>query len=69
MHPKDIIFSVNEYDSDGDVTDKGVFLHFGETRVKAAETIDDFLLIVQHMKAMVSEIEDNYIHKPSRIDS
>ena len=42
MHPKDIVFSVNEYDSDGDATDKGVFLHFGETRVKAADSIEDF---------------------------
>ena len=63
MHPKDIVFSVNEYDSDGDATDKGVFLHFGETRVKAADSIDDFRSIVQHMKAMVSEIEENYTHE------
>jgi len=60
MHPKDIVFSVNEYDSDGDATDKGVFLHFGETRVKAADTIEDFRSIVQHMNAMVREIEENY---------
>ena len=63
MHPKDIVFSVNEYDRDGDVTDKGVFLHFGETRVKAADSIEDFRSIVQHMKAMVSEIEENYTHE------
>ena len=61
MHPKDIVFSVNEYDSDGDATDKGVFLHFGEARVKAADSIDDFLSIVQHMNAMVREIEDIYM--------
>ena len=60
MHPKNIGFSVNEYDSDGDATDKGVFLHFGETRVKAADSIDDFRSIVQHMNAMVREIEENY---------
>ena len=60
MHPKDIVFSVNEHDSDGDATDKGVFLHFGETRVKAADSIDDFRSIVQHMNAMVREIEENY---------
>ena len=63
MRPKDIVFSVNEYDRDGDVTDKGVFLHFGETRVKAADSIDDFRSIVQHMKTMVSEIEENYTHE------
>ncbi len=33
MKPKDIMFSVNEYDRDGDCTEKGIFLHFGETRL------------------------------------
>lgn len=60
MHPKNIMFSVNEYDRDGDATDEGVFLHFGGTRVKAAENISDFRTIVQHMESMVREIEENY---------
>jgi len=34
---KDIIFSVHDYDQDGDAVDRGIFLHFGETRVKVAE--------------------------------
>lgn len=60
MHPKNIAFSVNDYDRDGDATDEGIFLHFGGTRVKAAESIEDFRTIVQHMEAMVREIEENY---------
>jgi len=62
MHPKDITFSVNDYDSDGDLTDEGIFLHFGKTRVHAAESTEDFRTIVQHMEAMVREIEENYPH-------
>ena len=27
----DVCFSVNEYDCDGDISDKGIFLHFGNT--------------------------------------
>ncbi len=60
MKPKDIMFSVNEYDRDGDCTDKGVFLHFGETKVKAADGIKEFAEIVRHFEAMVEEIETNY---------
>jgi hypothetical protein len=60
MHPKEILFSVNEYDRDGDVTEEGIFLHFGGTRVKAAENIGDFRAIVDCMKSMVREIDDYY---------
>ena len=60
MRPKDIMFSVNDYDRDGEATDKGIFLHFGGTRVKAAENIEEFRTIVDHMESMVREIEENY---------
>lgn len=60
MHPKYITFSVNEYDRDGDATDEGIFLHFNDCRVKAADNINDFRSIVEHMEAMVREIEENY---------
>ena len=60
MHPKKIAFSVNEYDSDGDETDVGVFLHFEGARVKAADSIADFRTIVDHMESMLREIDENY---------
>ena len=60
MHPKEITFYVNIYDSDGDVVEKGIFLNFGDTSVKAAENISDFRSIVEHMELMIREIEENY---------
>ena len=60
MSPNEIMFSVNDYDRDGDIAEEGVFLHFGSTRVKAAESIANFRTIVQHMERMVREIEENY---------
>lgn len=60
MQPRHITFSINEYDRDGDCTEKGVFLHFDNTRVKAADTIKDFADIVRHFEAMVAEIEQNH---------
>jgi hypothetical protein len=61
MKPSEIMFSVNAYDSDGDIVQKGVFLHFGDTRVRAADSIKEFSDILQHLEAMVEEIETNYM--------
>lgn len=59
MNPKDIRFSVNDYDQDGDIAQRGVFLHFGDTRVMAAETIDEFATIVECMQQILDEIRGN----------
>jgi hypothetical protein len=56
---KDISFSINKYDKDGDITDEGIFLHFGETMVKVSSSFDDFKTIVNEFKKMIKEIEDN----------
>lgn len=60
MRPQDITFSINHYDRDGDCCDKGVFLHFGMTMVKAADSIEEFQSIVGHFSLMVDEILENY---------
>jgi hypothetical protein len=60
MHPERISFSVHDYDSDGDISERGVFLHFGDTRVKAADSIKEFRSILRHFESIVNEIESNY---------
>jgi hypothetical protein len=60
MSPEEIMFSVNRYDRDGDLAEKGIFLHFGETIVKAAKDIEEFRAITRHMEAMVNEIDENH---------
>jgi hypothetical protein len=57
---KDIIFSVHDYDQDGDAVDRGIFLHFGETRVKVADNLNEFREVVERISKMVDEIRDNY---------
>jgi hypothetical protein len=60
-HPNEILFSVNEYDKNGDLTEMGVYLHFGDTKVKVADSKVDFCENIVHcMKEMVTEIDDNY---------
>lgn len=60
-HPRQIQFSVNTYDQDGDCQEKGVFLWFGNTRVLVAETPEDFIAAMPaHMEKIAQEIGENY---------
>jgi len=54
-------FSVNEYTRDGDITDDGIFLHFGDTKVKVANDIEGFKKFIEHINEMVGEIEENWL--------
>lgn len=40
--------------------DMGIYLHYGNCRVKAARTLDEFKELIAHMQAMASEMEENY---------
>lgn len=59
-HPREINFSLSNYDKDGDKIESGVFLHFGGTRIKVAETVADFREIVPHFEAMIDEIGSTF---------
>jgi hypothetical protein len=52
-------FSINDYDSDGDIFGNGVFLHFGDTRIKISDDIEGFNGFIDHLKGMRSEISEN----------
>lgn len=45
---------------DGDCTDRGVFLHFGDCRVKVAHDIEDFKQLPARVQGMVDEVVENY---------
>ena len=55
---KKITFSVNEYDRDGDVTEKGVFLHFGDTRVLVCDFVEEFPDVLQNIEDIKKELEN-----------
>lgn len=63
MQLTDIAFSVHDYDWEGDITDKGIFLHFGEVRVKVAENLAEFEAFAERINSMTEEIEENYANK------
>lgn len=54
-----VTFSVNEYDSDGDVSERGIFIHFGNVRVKVGERVDDLTSVIDQLTSCRKEIVDN----------
>ena len=54
------LFSINEYDKDGDICETGIFLHFGETRIKIAESVSDITEFINNIKNIQKEIVENY---------
>ena len=58
MNLRDITFSVNRYDCDGDMMQEGVFLHFGDCAVvKVCDSVLEFFNFVSRIKAIEREIE------------
>lgn len=55
-----VLFSINRYDRDGDINEIGIWLHFGDTSVKVAETLEDLSGFINQLKEMFQEIEENY---------
>lgn len=53
-------FSVNDFDFEGDVVEKGIYLHFGDTRIKVADSGADFGAFIENLKVLRKEIQDNY---------
>ena len=52
----DIFFTINRYDRDGDLIDNGIFLHFDETIIKVAETIEEYDKVINHVISIKKEI-------------
>lgn len=55
-----IYFSINSYDSDGDVYEDGVYLHFGDTTIRVAENYIEFKEVVDRISLMQKQIEEMY---------
>lgn len=54
-----VTFSVNEYDYEGDIMEKGIYLHFNNTRIKVADTIEEYEKLVDDLESIVDELNEN----------
>ena len=58
MNLRDITFSVNRYDCDGDMMQEGVFLHFGDAAVvKVCGSVQKFGEFVERVNTIARDIE------------
>jgi len=53
-------FTINEYDSDGDCIENGIYIHFDNTRIKMGESLKDFKELLSHLQKIYDEISENY---------
>ena len=53
-------FSINSYDSDGDVYETGIYLHYDDTRIRVAKPdIEAFEKYIAYLESMVDDIAEN----------
>jgi hypothetical protein len=58
---KDVYFSMNRYDNNGNNVENGVFLHIGDTIVKICESPYDFKHFTQQITTIDNEISRDYM--------
>ena len=52
-----ITFSIGSHDRDGDVCEDGIFIHFGNTRIRVAGSFLEYLSFLTELRSMAPEIE------------
>jgi len=61
----DIHFSVNSFDQDGDLYEKGIYLHFGVASIKVAEDMEGYNKFIVEIQSMGEEIAEVYAIPPT----
>ena len=54
-----VCFTVNEYDQDGGLVERGIYLHFGDTRIRVGD-LSELRQVAKTLSTMVAEIQENY---------
>jgi hypothetical protein len=63
MSKQDISFSIGDFDANGDVFEKGIYFHFGDTRIKMSDTLDELKELSVTIQEIVTEIEENWCYE------
>lgn len=65
-----VTFSINLHDSDGDVYENGIFLHFGDRAIVRFEDYEELENFIQHYSLHgLKEIRENLGIEPQNIDN
>lgn len=61
MKIEDIMFSVNQYDSQGDIWEEGIYLHIGDICITIGDynNLNKFIAKLENIK---KEYADTYLH-------
>ena len=51
-----ITYSINEYDFEGDIIEGGIYLHFENTKIKVANSIEEYKDFVNEFNMVTEEI-------------
>ncbi len=54
-----VLFSINEYDFEGDIIEKGIYLHLDNVKIKVAETIEEYKELVNDLESIAEELDEN----------
>jgi hypothetical protein len=56
----EILFSINYYDADGDIVDKGIFIYFGNRFILKVDYLEDLEEIIYGLNKCQKEISESY---------
>ena len=52
------MFSIDYHDKDGDVVEEGIYLHYGDTAIRVAKTLDEFKAHNEILKSFEWEVAE-----------
>lgn len=56
----EITFSINQYDSDGDLVSKGIFLHFDKSFIIKCASVEELNMMIEKLTKISSELTYSY---------
>lgn len=56
----EVTYSINRYDSDGDLDTKGIYLHFGEVSIRVADSVEDYKKWADELTKMYDQIQEDF---------
>jgi hypothetical protein len=60
---KRILYSIDEYDKDGDRSEEGIYLHFGDTKIKIADRPENTPGVIADLEQLINQLHGEYINR------